>query len=414
MNLNQLREDRAKFAADMNAMVELAAKENRELTAEDEEKFNRLDKEQSKLRSLIEKGEKTATISNELSAVRSTGIGREDKVITAISNPTEQAMENFRSYLRFGVGSNAADPATLRALGAQGTGAAGGYLAPSQGINDLVKIVRDLSGVMSAPVKFYDTLSGEELLLPTIDDTANTGNAVDENPVSAIADTNDPTFGQISLKSFAVDSGVVRISNQLLQDSVVPVETEINDALGIRIGAKVNAFLTTGNGTTEPQGITVGAGASSVTLPAATLGADGGVVYQNLQAIIHSVPAVYRKSPAFGFMFNDATLLTLKQMVDDNKRPLWAASMSDNQPDRICGIPYYINSDMEDIGADNISIVIGDFSKFYVRRVMGNVQYLRLNEVYARYLQTGFLCWFRIDSAVANSSAIKYVAHAAS
>lgn len=419
--LIELRDERAKLATEMNQMTTLCATEKREFTAEENEKFERIDKDQEKLRSIITNLEKTENLTHELQSVRSTGIGREQQITQAFIKPEDRQLNAFRSYLLNGENHMGASELTdLRALGSYAAGSAtpsaGGYAAPSQVTSEFIKMLRDQSGVRSAPCRILPTNSGNDLPYPSFDDTAHEGEQVNENPAGAIGDTTDPSFGQEVLKAYSYDSGVVRISQQLMADSVIPVEQLLNEALAERIGRKINRAYTYGTGTGEPEGITVGAALSDVTIDISNWAANSnGYVYKTMQAIAHSVAPQYRQNKnTFGIMFNDSTLLALKQVVDGQGRPLWNASMSADEPDTVCGMRYYVNQDMGDVTSHHAiePIIVGDFSKFYIRDV-NSLQTQRLNELYARYLQIGFLAWFRTDSRVMNSNALHRVANQA-
>ena len=88
--------------------------------------------------------------------------------------------------------------------------------------------------------------------------------------------------------------------------------------------------------------------------------------------------------------------------------------MSVGEPDMLFGKPVYINEDMASIGtANNKTVIFGDLKQYYIHEA-GGVQILRLSERFADSLSTGFIGYRRIDANVLQSSAIKYLAQAAS
>jgi HK97 family phage major capsid protein len=82
--------------------------------------------------------------------------------------------------------------------------------------------------------------------------------------------------------------------------------------------------------------------------------------------------------------------------------------MAAGEPDRVFGVPFYVNNDMAAIGATNKPLVAADFSKYVVRNA-GGVQMLRLNERYADALLVGFIAYKRSDAGAINGNAIKYI-----
>lgn len=410
MNLNELREKRGNVNKQMSDLVSKYATSGEKWSAEDNEAFKKMNEDSENLRSTIDRLETVSSYDAELKEVKTSLVGREGTktVETTFVKPEEKQINAFRSYLSRGERINAEEQELLRALSIGGGGSSGAYAAPAQTTNEFIKILNNLTGVRRAPVRIFATNGGNDLPFPSFDDTANTGAATAEG--SALATNVDPSFGQIVFKAYNRDSNIVQISEQLLQDSVIPVEQLINETLAERVAKKVNVDYTTGNGTTAPQGLVTGASASGVTLPATTLGASATAIQQNLYALVHSVAPQYRNVPSFGFMFNDSTLLYLKQLVDGQGRMLWQAGLSSAEPDRICGVPYWINPDMASIGTGNTSILVGDFSKFYIRDV-NQVTVRRINELYAATRQVGFILWLRTDSKVMNSNAIKKGTH---
>jgi HK97 family phage major capsid protein len=406
MSVKNLMETRAKLIADAGEIITKAEKENRSVSAEEKEQFDKMHNDAAELRSKIEMATKQEAIENELKEVRSS-IGRE-----TIAQPKGEtrAKDLYSRFLTSGFGSmTSAEVGELRALSV-GVAASGGYAAPAYAAQGFTEILRDLTPVRLAPVTVITTDGGNDIPWPVVDDTAEGGDDVGE---ASEIQLGDPTFSQIVFKAYNFDSKIVKVSKQFIQDNVVQFDSWINKALAERLAVITNVSLTTGNGTTAPQGIVTGASNSGITLPVTSLGADGGEVYDAIIDIIHSVGNQYRKRPSTGFMFSDSVLKELAKAKDGENRPLWVPSMVTGKPDTLLGYPIYINNDMADIGSAAKSILFGDFSQFQIRDVRG-YELIRLEERYAEYRQVGFFAWTRMDSKVLNSAAIKYAVHAVS
>jgi HK97 family phage major capsid protein len=111
---------------------------------------------------------------------------------------------------------------------------------------------------------------------------------------------------------------------------------------------------------------------------------------------------------------NDDALRVVKTLKDGAGRYLWLASPAESEPDAILGHPYTINRDVPAIAPSAKSILFGDFSKYFIRRITG-VRVLRLVERYADYNQTAFVAFQRWDGALvdAGTHPIKYLQMAA-
>lgn len=321
-----------------------------------------------------------------------------DPGMTGLNPQTQQILRNHA------MGGNAMTPEMQRVLRAQsvGTPSAGGYTVP-EGFGDrIVETMVDYGGV--ARIAFnLDTDSGNPIPFPTNDDTGNSGALLSENTQDS---EQDLTFGTKQLDAYMFTSNIVRVSFQLLQDSAFDMNSYLARKLGERIGRATASYYATGTGTAQPEGVVTGAGTG------VTAAADEAIVFNDLSNLEHSVDPAYRRMGCH-FLFNDNTLKALQQTADSEGRPLWLPAVASSAPATIYGYPYEIDQDIADIGDSNVSVLFGYFQEFYIRRVMGQIMLLRLVERYADYLQVGFLSFYRTDSVVMDSSAIKKLTHPA-
>jgi len=252
------------------------------------------------------------------------------------------------------------------------------------------------------------TDSGNDIPWPSANDTSNVAYQVDE-----AADLNtsatDVTFAQaITLKAWKWSSGLVKINEELLEDSYFNMEQILADLFAIRMGRGLNAAYTTGAGTTTISGVVTGATNASLSSVGATA-----ITYNNLVDLLHSVDPAYRRNGRF--MFNDLTLAYLKKIVDSDSKPIWQPTITQNAPDTILGYPYTINQDVASIGASAKSMLFGDFRNYIIRRVRED-RFKILLERYAELDQVAVVLLRRTDGQVldAGMHPIKYMVHAAS
>lgn len=324
----------------------------------------------------------------------------------------------FRSWIRHGFDGLHQDERAIMTrrraqLGAEEqrdlssvTGSAGGFTVPQGFVNELEKALKDYSGIIEAPTRKMSTATGNDLPWPTVNDTSNTGELIGENTTVTTA---DPTFGQVILKAYKFSSKLVLVPIELLQDSAFNIDSELAMLLAERLGRSMNTYMTTGTGTSQPQGIVT---ASSLGKTAAAAGA---ITYDELVDLQHSVDPAYRRlSP--GWMFNDTTLGALRKLKDSDGRPIWQpaadASMANGAPGLLLNAPYYINQDMANIATGNKSVLFGSLQKFVVRTAR-EITMVRLVERYAEKGQVGFFAFMRADSRAVNpgGGAIKHLIH---
>lgn len=282
----------------------------------------------------------------------------------------------------------------------------GGFTIPEDFANELEKHVKYFGPMLDA-CRVTDTEGGATFPMPILNDTANTG-GIQTTEGGDIA-VSDMTFTQATVGAYTFHSGIVLISRQLLNDNGVNLTSELPPLLAERMGRNANNKLTVGTGTDQPQGVVTGvtgvttaAGTDAITLP-------------ELLALKHSVDRSYRQNPRAAWMFNDNTLLALKQLQvgTSDARPIWQPSYQAGEPDLLDGHPYWINNDMADIGAGNKPVLFGDFSKYRIRRVR-QMGLIRSDERYMEKLSVAFLSFMRMDGKIVNTSAIKVLQNAAS
>ncbi|MFF4746796.1 phage major capsid protein [Streptomyces sp. NPDC001268] len=307
---------------------------------------------------------------------------------------TQDLTSEERSVLRTGW----VDGKELRAQGVA-TGAAGGYVVPPEFRAQMVETMK-FYGAMRQVSEVITTSTGATLPWPTNDDTANVGAILSENTQVT---EQDVTLGQQDIGAYMYTSKLVRVSLQLLQDSVLDFEGWLARKLGERIGRIQNTHFTTGTGTSQPEGVQTNATIGKT----GTTGQTTSVTYDDLVDLVHSVDPAYRNSGRVQFMLADSTLGAVRKLKDSQNRPLWQPSVQEGVPDKVLGYDYIVNQDMPAMAANAKSILFGDFFAGYLIRDVQDIQTLRLAERYADFLQVGFLAFARADGTPQDAAAIR-------
>ncbi len=221
----------------------------------------------------------------------------------------------FTSYLKTGIANQ-----DLQELRAQtvGTDSAGGYTVPDNLLARIETRMKAFAGVETvADVEVSD--DGRKQLLPANDDTANYAVPVGENALPASGGA-DLTVSQVELETHTyTTSGAgqnpLAVSWQLLQDSVIDIESWLTERISERFGRGFARGFVNGTGTGEPFGVTTNATTTS-TFTSATIDKD------ELIAALHTVDPAYRSADAV-WIFSDATLAAIRKLEDSQGRPLW-------------------------------------------------------------------------------------------
>ncbi|MCW7552141.1 phage major capsid protein [Endozoicomonas gorgoniicola] len=272
----------------------------------------------------------------------------------------------------------------------------GGYLIPTTLSNRIIETMQAYGGIRQFAT-VMNTTAGEVINWPTNDDTGNEGEIVAEH---AKVDEGDLVFGQKALGAYKYSSKVIRVSIELLQDNAFALDSFITRKFGQRLGRITARHYATGTGSGQPQGL----------LPAASVGHTSSsptdINYKDLLHLKHSIDPAYRNMASCRWLFNDKVLLQLKEMLDDNNRPLWKPSMADGTPALIDGDPFVIDQGCPDPASDVVTMAYGDLSEFVIRDVLGFTLH-RMVEKYIDYGQIGFLAFMRTDSNLMDSEAVK-------
>ncbi len=275
----------------------------------------------------------------------------------------------------------------IRAAQGVGTDSAGGYLVPEGFSGSLEKALLTY-GPMREVADIIRTDSGNDIPWPTVNDTTNVGSLLAEN---ASESDVDATFGVFTLGAYKYTSGQVKVSIELLQDAAWDIGTTLGELLGERLGRIQNTHATTGSGSSQPTGVTVGAAAGI-----SAAGTDA-ITTDELISMYHSVGRAYRNNATW--MANDDTIQAIRKLKDSDNNYLWAPGLLAGQPDVLLGRPVVTNDDMPAMATGNIPVVFGDMSAYKLRESLG-VTLIRLNERYADQHAVGFVAISRFDGGV--------------
>lgn len=429
MTVIELRQKRAKLVEDARAIYNRAETENRSLTGDEEQQFDRMMADVDAMGAQVQRMERLAAFESEQTESRGRVTRDENRAATdgqdalrgwlllgSDVRPNEAQLRAVQSAgftsktLTLNLRSDALragenfDAWQKRAL-AVGTGAAGGFTVAQDFAGEIERAMLAFGGMRQAS-RVIRTATGADLPWPLSDDTANEASIIGEN--TEITET-DTAFTSKTLKAYKYTSNIVKVSTELLQDSAVNIAEVVGSMLGERVARGTNRHFTVGTGTSQPEGAVTGA-----TL-GVTAAAQGTVTYDELLDLIHSVDVAYR--PNAKFMLNDATLKALRKVKDSTGRPLvWADanSLANGAPETILGYSFVINNHMAEIGASAKSILFGDFSKHLIRDV-SDLVLVRLDERYAEFGQVAFVALSRHDARVldAGQHPIKYLQQSA-
>ena len=377
--LKTLREARATVFKQIDDLR--TATDGREMTSEEEARWQQLLTEYDKADKSVEAEERFEEIER-----RQAEQQFEERTTTAAiaSQPTDEYRAAFQNYLLRGASGISPEHQSLFEKRAGITGLTAGVIVPETLANSIEIALKAYGGMFEAG-SILTTSKGGDLIMPTVNNTNAKATVVAEYNQST---KSAPSFGSETLKVYTYRTPIVPVSLELLQDSAFDLESLLSNLLAESFGRGINEDLTVGNGTGKPKGIVNWAH------PCAVNPSVGGI---SLDALIELIKGVDSSYAARGkFMFNRNTLYSLVKIKDSTGRYIWQEGAKDGTPATLFGKSYILNDDIQDAGAGKTSVLFGDFSKYKIRMVK-SFRVIRLNELLAEYLSIGLFGFARVD-----------------
>ena len=275
-----------------------------------------------------------------------------------------------------------------------GTDTEGGYLVPDEYERTLVEALEE-QNIFRPLAHVVHTTSGDRKI-PVVA-SKGTASWIDEN--GAYPESDD-TFGQVSIGAYKLAT-MIKVSEELLNDSVFDMPSYIAREFARRIGAAEEEAFFIGDGVGKPTGILAATGGAEVGVTAAS---GTKITADEIIDLFHSLRSPYRKNAVF--LMNDSTVKEIRKLKNNNGDYLWQPSLTAGTPDRILNRPVYTSSFMPALAASNKCMVFGDLSYYWVADRQGR-SFKRLNELYAPVGQVGFLSSERVDGKLILAEAVK-------
>ena len=382
----ELREKRASLWEGAKAFLESHRDNDGKLSAEDAASYDKMEADVVALGKEIERMERQAAIDAELAKPTAEPIVNTPKV--AVPEKTGRASnayaEDFGRHLR-GRG-------LVHNVLSEGTDADGGYLVPEEFERQIVTTL-DEANVIRSLAKVITTSS--ERKIPV----ASSHSVAQWTPENGNYQESNPTFEQKQIDAYKL-TDLIRISQELLQDSAFNLESYIADQFARAFGIAEEQAFCTGTGIGQPTGIfTENGGQVGVTTASATA-----ITVDELISLIYSLKSPYRRNAKF--LLNDSTISLIRKLKDGNGAYLWQPSVQAGQPDRLLGYEIYTSPYVPVVAAEALTVAFGDFNNYWIAdRIGRTVQ--RLNELYATNGQIGYVATERVDGKVILAEGIK-------
>ena len=392
MTILELCEKRAKAWEAAKAFLDTHRTDKGVLSAEDDAAYTRMEQDITDLGREIARLERQEALEAELNKPVNKPLT--DKPMNnngeaKTGRATDEYRANFWNMMR----SKAPMPQVVNALQI-GTDSEGGFLVPDEYERTLVESLEE-ENIFRQLANIIRTSSGDRKI-PVVA-TKGTASWIDEE--GAYPESDD-SFGQVSIGAYKLGT-LIKVSEELLNDSVFDLESYISREFARRIGSKEEEAFFTGNGTGKPLGILAETGGAQVGVTAAKTDA---ISVDELIDLFYSLKTPHRRNAVW--LLNDATVKLVRKLKDGQGQYLWQPSLVSGTPDTLLGKPVYTSAYMPTAAADAKTVAFGDFGYYWVADRQGR-SFKRLNELYAANGQVGFLASQRVDGKLVLPEAVK-------
>lgn len=391
----ELREKRAKAWDAAKQFLDAKRGADGMLSEEDTATYDKMEQDVMNLGKEIERLERQAAIDAELSKATSTPLtgkpgakmGKDEK------EKSGRASDEYKCSFWNAMRVKAPMPSVLNAL-QEGTDSEGGYLVPDEFERTLVEALEE-ENVFRTLAHVIRTSSGDRKI-PVV---ASKGSASWVDEEGAYQESDD-AFSQVSIGAYKLGT-MIKVSEELLADSVFDLEAYISNEFARRIGSREEESFFNGDGKGKPLGILAAAGGAEVGVTAASATA---ITADEVIDLFYSLKAPYRKNAVW--LLNDATVKQIRKLKDSTGQYLWQPSLVAGTPDTIHGRPVKTSAFMPTAAAGAKTIAFGDFKYYWIADRQGRT-FKKLSELFAATGQVGFMGTQRVDGKLILPEAIK-------
>jgi HK97 family phage major capsid protein len=363
-------------------ILDRAAAEKRDLTVEENENYGKISvelDERARVIETLQKDEQRANAAAEAMA---------NVDLSVAPQASKSDAEMIRSMARGEVRSYTFEKRDVL------KGATGAPV-PTSFYDRIIMLARYVGGPLETST-IINTTGGENLQIPS-QATYSSGTAFADG--SAIGES-DPTFNSFVTLGAYKYSFLTQISRELVEDAGVDILGFLAEQTGNALGYSVNAALTTGTGTVQPNGIVTVAGSG-------VAGTSLSPTADNLIDLVYSIDTAGRRLPGAGFMMNASQVANVRKLKDGNGQYLFSPSLSADARDLLLGYPIFENPAMASAASAAKPVLFGHLPSYMVRQV-GGIKLDRSDDYAFNTDLITFRATFRVDGNLPQTSHIKY------
>ena len=387
MDINAMRQERARLAKQARGILDIAQAASRSITGEEEAEFDRLMEDADKIERTIEREEKLRTQEKRISDLNPP---KDEPNGPDSGGDQERQARAWSAFLRDGRAALSQEHA--RALN-MGSDPEGGYLvAPTQWVQQLLQAVDD-----EVPLRQLATVmpltEGESLGVPTLE--TDLGDADWTSEVATGNQDDALRFGGRELSPNPLAKRV-KISRTLLRRAAMDPEQIVRDRLGYKFAVTQEKAFMTGDGNKKPLGLFTASTQGISTSRDVLTGSATDVTADGL------IDAKYTLKPQYWsrarWLWHRDAIKRIRKLKDLNGVYIWQAGLASDRPDSILDVPYVVSEWVPNTFTTGLYVgMIADFSYYWVVDAL-DMEVQRLVELYAEKNQVGFIGRLETDA----------------
>ena len=191
------------------------------------------------------------------------------------------------------------------------------------------------------------------------------------------------------------------VSNTLIRQSAIPIGALVRQRLGYKFAVtEEREFISlTGTGVNRPLSVFVAGGAGegiTTSRDVSTGNTITTLTADNLIECTQALKAQYRGKERW--LFNRTVITKIRKLKDGNGDYLWKSGIADGRPATILGLPYDESEYCPSTMTTGLYVgILADWSQYYIVDCLGmNIQVL--DQLYAATNQTGYIARMEVDA----------------
>ncbi len=390
--LKRINEERGRLIKEMREMLDAAEQEKRDLTSEEDDKYQRMEADYDKLEKEAERLERA--IERESRAAESNGRQHredpEDRGTGDGDAEDEQRMAAFDAFLRSGMNGLTMEQRDMLA----GSDVDGGYLvAPQRMVAGILKELDKAVNVRSMAT-IHTLKQAASLGVVKMDSDIEDWEWTTE--LATGQDDEGLKFGKRELRPHPVAKRV-KMSKTLIRLSTRNVQQLVRDRMSYKLGATMEYNYMMGDGVQKPLGLFTpsddGIPTSrdvSTDMTATEITGDGLISVQG--ALRDGYQARAR------WLFHRDAITRIRKLKDGNGQYIWQPGLAQGTKNMILGKPYVVSEFCPNTFATGQYVgMYGDFSFYWIVDSL-QMQIQVLKELYAESNKIGYIGRYEGDA----------------